>query len=1620
MPANEQTWRNPKLMHLVFAISAIAMLITTIWMMADDHNRPWKDYQRTFHSLDVSTTRWRAEEQDSADYEQKLRALEAAASAAKHEFTASDAAAVDKFFDKYERAETHFFKAAATYNRENDFTAPYSIKEQKAIRSQAGELANESEAAEKLATEKPPTADKAAERTAQEQVRADRQNLLEQLDKVLVPLRFREDLLTRELKDKKAYFGESQSRFDQAVGRDASPEELKRLQDKADENKKRVAESTDLNQQTVEERKTLEASIKEFTSREDAATKKLADHKMNIDQLHKAADERASNFGKGLLESPILDAFNSPLKIENRWLPQLPWNNNFRDVARFDRCETCHQGMERSAPGAPTLPAYPPNSNLTVDLSTPPRPKPGTSENGQEKSDEEPIKRVKAIFGLALAPGVFSSNDVTVAAVYPPQYVADSDAANTADAAKLGAAAADSSAKTPSDSASGAEKDSKAILVPTRAASAGLVGGDVIEAINGAAVHTLAAARGMLLDPVNWGDKDKPRPIRLSIRRGVPQPFTSHPRLDLFVGSLSPHPVAKFGCTACHGGQGSATSFKWSSHSPNNIVQGEKWSRDHEWFNNENWTYPMFPKRFAESACLKCHHEVVDLEASHEFPDPPAPKLVDGYETIRRYGCFGCHEINGYDGPNRRVGPDVRLEPNYAPVAAQLLADKANLEKLSKDAVGWAREVVARPENDVARRRLLEVVGADAKAKTPTMHDSRRLEGVLKDSEMPGALRKVGPSLRHVGSKLSFAFMTDWINNPQDFRPDTRMPRFFGLWDHLDGSGLEEAQRYEPVEIRAITEFLLKSSQPFEYAAGYDDKVNPAALKRGKKLFATRGCLACHQHADFKKENAAEWQPLVDKDPADLKGKDYPLTKATQGPDLSRIGAKLSMSTDGRNWLDSWVREPSRYHARTLMPNLFLETTTDAEGKSTDPAADVTEYLMSSQQDWKPDSKYVLTRQLTAADEQSLADLALLYLAEKFPGEKAQEYLRYGIPASQANVVVGDEAALVNPKRGKSTDDLTAEKADRPETSDHKTERIARLTEYVGRRSIGKYGCFGCHDIPGYEDAKPIGTALADWGRKLPSRLAFEQIAEYVTHYPNGLPHGEPKSNQRATDAKAHGGAAPHKAEDTASEESKFSWESLPPNVAFFTEKLLGDEREGFLWQKLREPRSYDFRKTENKKYNERLRMPKFHFAVEEKQNLDKIEQVMTFVLGLVAEPPPTAFVNHPSGSKEAIYAGRKVLEKYNCAGCHMLEMERWDLEFKSAKTDFGPAPDSPDFAFAKPHFTSKEIDDSKVTDRRGIQKATLIGMPRAKLNGAPEIGENTDEETNITTVACTFMPFQPAVVGGDARSVGKNIDIPLASIVRRYPARGGDLARFALPIVVADEPTYKEKPNEAWGWLPPPLIGEGRKVQSGWLHDFLLNPFSIRPAAVLRMPKFNMSSAEASKLVAYFAAIDGAEYPYEYDPRATGEGLETKEQEHGGKYLESALGIVTDNQFCIKCHKVGDFSPTGTPRAMAPRLDQVHSRLRPEYAHRWIANPPEILPYTGMPVNFPPPPAKTVAQDLFKGTSEQQIDGLVDLLMNFDRFAQTQMSIKARVKPAPAGAAANASDAKKPADEEK
>src|SRR5262249_26256058 len=150
------------------------------------------------------------------------------------------------------------------------------------------------------------------------------------------------------------------------------------------------------------------------------------------------------------------------------------------------------------------------------------------------------------------------------------------------------------------------------------------------------------------------------RTVKLNLDKGEVAQFAAHPRLDLFVDNNSPHGQEKFGCTICHSGQGSATDFSLAVHTPDDAKQEKDWKERHGWERTHFWDYPMLSKRFVESSCVKCHHEMTDL-IRHGSKEE-APKLLRGYNLVKENGCFGCHEFSGLKS-GRAVGPDLRLEP---------------------------------------------------------------------------------------------------------------------------------------------------------------------------------------------------------------------------------------------------------------------------------------------------------------------------------------------------------------------------------------------------------------------------------------------------------------------------------------------------------------------------------------------------------------------------------------------------------------------------------------------------------------------------------------------------------------------------------------------------------------------------------------------------------------------------------------------------------------------------------------------------------------------------------------------------------------------------------------------
>src|SRR5690606_14180876 len=131
-----------------------------------------------------------------------------------------------------------------------------------------------------------------------------------------------------------------------------------------------------------------------------------------------------------------------------------------------------------------------------------------------------------------------------------------------------------------------------------------------------------------------------------------------------------------------------------------------------------------------------------------------------------------------------------------------------------------------------------------------------------------------------------------------------------------------------------------------------------------------------------------------------------PTNEVPPGPDLTGIGSKFDpqRNPQGAAWLYSWIKDPSSYNPRTIMPDLKLDpivhappaesadpanpdaaetSEADAEATITDPIADIVAYLVSSKkEDWEATQSRALP--LKPAEQDDLQKLALEYLQGAF------------------------------------------------------------------------------------------------------------------------------------------------------------------------------------------------------------------------------------------------------------------------------------------------------------------------------------------------------------------------------------------------------------------------------------------------------------------------------------------------------------------------------------------------------------------------------------------------------------------------------------------------------------
>ncbi len=97
-------------------------------------------------------------------------------------------------------------------------------------------------------------------------------------------------------------------------------------------------------------------------------------------------------------------------------------------------------------------------------------------------------------------------------------------------------------------------------------------------------------------------------------------PFTAHPGKF-----LQWHPVEKFGCTSCHGGQGLATEVE--------AAHGDV----------KHWEEPLLRKKLVQASCAQCHGDIDGPKIAQHVP-----VLLKGRELFKANGCYGCHAVKDF------------------------------------------------------------------------------------------------------------------------------------------------------------------------------------------------------------------------------------------------------------------------------------------------------------------------------------------------------------------------------------------------------------------------------------------------------------------------------------------------------------------------------------------------------------------------------------------------------------------------------------------------------------------------------------------------------------------------------------------------------------------------------------------------------------------------------------------------------------------------------------------------------------------------------------------------------------------------------------------------------------
>jgi mono/diheme cytochrome c family protein len=331
----------------------------------------------------------------------------------------------------------------------------------------------------------------------------------------------------------------------------------------------------------------------------------------------------------------------------------------------------------------------------------------------------------------------------------------------------------------------------------------------------------------------------------------------------------------------------------------------------------------------------------------------------------------------------------------------------------------------------------------------------------------------------------------------------------------------------------------------------------------------------------------------------------------------------------------------------------------------------------------------------------------------------------------------------------------------------------------------------------------------------------------------------------------------------------------------------------------LRDPKSYDLKTL----------MPRYR--VDEKDI-----GLITAFLGSKTDSDFIGNVNLPAVSADQIAHGKTLVIEKGCNACHEINGVKHADNFGPDLTEVGsrslakvPVIESvphllPDYLAAKirkPRIFGEGLKMPQYTFTSGQVNALVIALlaQTSVASGLP---------ASLRIAAAPRSTYAP---GGKA---GQLID---------------EMQCFSCHVM-----------NGRGGPMAPELTWEGTAVQRAWLVDFLKKPNTLRPALIRRMPKFNMTDAEANTLADYIGA--SYQVPSSRDDDAEVARMSNGNPDHGKELFYGRYA-------CQSCHIVDSAHDKGY---VGPTLTAVGSRLTPLWMFRWVKHAGSLHPGTLEP-NF-------------------------------------------------------------------